>query len=49
MTGVQIYFQGNLLEQSSNPTIADSKTNRGTGKGIFTDSISGLSPNVFIM
>jgi hypothetical protein len=44
--GSTITARGICWSKSSNPTIADSKTNRGTGKGIFTDSISGLSPNI---
>lgn len=44
--GSNITARGICWSKSSNPTIADSKTSRGTGKGIFTDSISGLSPNL---
>jgi hypothetical protein len=43
--GSTITARGVCWSKSSNPTIADNKTMRGTGKGIFTDSITGLSPN----
>jgi len=44
--GATITSRGICWSKSSNPTIADNKTSRGTGKGIFNDSISGLTPNI---
>lgn len=44
--GSNITSRGICWSKTSNPTIANSQTSRGTGKGSFNDSISGLSPNV---
>jgi len=44
--GSTITARGICWSKSSNPSVVDSKTNRGTGKGIFADSISGLTPNI---
>ncbi len=42
--GASITTRGVCWSTSANPTIADSKTVDGTGTGIFTSNISGLTP-----
>jgi len=44
--GSTVTARGICWSKTSNPTIASSQTSRGTGKGSFNDSISGLTPNV---
>jgi hypothetical protein len=44
--GSTITARGVCWSKTSNPTIADYKTSRSTGKGSFNDSITGLSPNL---
>ena len=43
--GVLISARGVCWSTSSNPTITNSKTNDGTGSGIFTSNITSLLPN----
>jgi hypothetical protein len=43
--GLTISSRGVCWSTSANPTIANSKTTDGTGTGIFTSSISGLTAN----
>jgi hypothetical protein len=43
--GEVVTLRGVCWNTTSNPTIADSKTNDGTGTGSFVSSITGLSPN----
>ncbi len=42
--GVTVIARGVCWSTSQNPTTADSKTTNGTGTGIFTSEITGLSP-----
>lgn len=42
--GAPITSRGVCWSTSQNPTIADTKTNNGTGTGNFTSSITGLTP-----
>ncbi|MBU1014205.1 MAG: hypothetical protein KKG99_14500 [Bacteroidetes bacterium] len=42
--GAAVTARGVCWNTSQNPTIADSKTTDGTGTGIFTSSITGLTP-----
>ncbi len=44
--GSAIIAKGVCWSTSHNPTISDSKTNDGTGSGIYTSAISGLTPGV---
>jgi len=44
--GMPVTAKGVCWSKNQNPTIADSKTNDGSGTGIFTSSITGLSPGV---
>lgn len=43
--GASVTARGVCWSTSANPTISDSKTTDGTGTGIFTSSITGLSAN----
>jgi hypothetical protein len=43
--GAAVTARGVCWSTSQNPTISDSKTSDGTGKGIFTSTITGLSSN----
>jgi hypothetical protein len=43
--GQPITERGVCWSTSSNPTIANSKTNNGTGPGVFTSQLSGLAPS----
>jgi uncharacterized protein (TIGR02145 family) len=43
--GTQITARGVCWATTQNPTIEKSKTNNGTGKGIYTSNISGLTSN----
>jgi len=44
--GAAIIARGVCWSTSQFPTISDTKTNSGTGLGIFTGNITGLSPNI---
>ena len=44
--GSPVIARGVCWSTSPLPTIADNKTNDGTGKGVFTSSITGLSPGI---
>ncbi len=44
--GAAIIARGVCWSTNQNPTIADSKSTDGTGKGIFASSITGLSPGI---
>jgi hypothetical protein len=43
--GATVSARGVCWSTSQNPTTANSKTNNGTGTGIFTSSLTGLLPN----
>jgi len=42
--GSTIFSRGVCWSTNSNPTIVDNKTSNGTGTGIFTSAITGLTP-----
>ena len=44
--GTTVTARGVCWSTSSNPTIADSYTTDGTGTGVFTSLLTGLTPNV---
>lgn len=43
--GAPIIARGVCWSTTSNPSVSDSKTSDGTGTGIFTSNITGLTPN----
>ena len=43
--GAEVTARGVCWSTSPNPTLADSHTSNGTGTGLFTSSITGLSPS----
>ena len=45
--GVTVTARGVCWSTSVNPTTTDTKTNDGTGVGIFTSNLTGLLPNTF--
>lgn len=45
--GASITSRGVCWSTANNPTIADSKTNNGTGTGSFISQITNLQPNIF--
>ncbi len=45
--GASVTSRGVCWSTANNPTIADPKTNNGTGTGSFISQISGLLPNTF--
>ena len=47
--GASVTLRGVCWNTTGNPTIADSKTSDGTGNGIFTSLITGLSPSTTYM
>jgi len=43
--GLEITVRGVCWSKSQNPTINDSKTEDGSGSGLFTSTVTGLTPN----